>query len=83
MTILRAINAGEMAARPISCVMSAEMLATIGDVKSDFPTQFWTAGDYKGQQSYTIPLDAQALVLYYNKDMFKAAGLPMPSSIRR
>ncbi len=79
MTIVRAINTGEMAARNILRPLTPEMLAVMGDIQSDFPEQFWTAGDYKDQQ-YTIPLDAQALVLYYNKDMFEAAGLAMPSA---
>jgi multiple sugar transport system substrate-binding protein len=78
MTIVRAINTGEMAARNILRPLTPEMLAIMGDVQSDFPEQFWAAGDYKGQH-YTIPLDAQALVLYYNKDMFEAAGLTAPS----
>lgn len=78
MTIVRAINIGEMAARNVLKPLTPDMLAIIGDVQSDFPPQFWGAGDYKGKH-YTIPLDAQALVLYYNKDMFKAAGLPEPA----
>lgn len=78
MTIARAINVGELAARNVLQPLTPDMMSVIGDVQSDFPPQFWQAGDYKGKH-YTIPLDAQALVLYYNKDMFKAAGLPEPS----
>jgi len=34
----------------------------------------WKAGDINGKH-YNIPLDIHPLILYYNKDLFKAAGL--------
>ncbi|PLT31050.1 ABC transporter substrate-binding protein [Peribacillus deserti] len=40
----------------------------------DYSDTAWQAGSIGGKQ-YSIPLDIHPLVLYYNKDMFKAAGL--------
>ncbi len=58
--------------------MSSDVLAIVGDIKSDFPEQIWSHGEFKGQR-YSVPLDVHPLVLYYNKEMFKAAGLTEPS----
>lgn len=40
----------------------------------DYSDTAWQGGTIDGKQ-YTIPLDIHPLVMYYNKDMFKAAGL--------
>ncbi|MEH7073098.1 ABC transporter substrate-binding protein [Neobacillus drentensis] len=40
----------------------------------DYAETAWKAGDIGGKH-YTIPLDIHPLVMYYNKDLFKAAGL--------
>ncbi|RHW42685.1 ABC transporter substrate-binding protein [Neobacillus notoginsengisoli] len=40
----------------------------------DYSETAWKSGEIDGKQ-YSIPLDIHPLVLYYNKDMFEAAGL--------
>ncbi|WP_035322905.1 ABC transporter substrate-binding protein [Peribacillus kribbensis] len=45
-----------------------------GVKESDYSPTAWGAGSIKGKQ-YSIPLDIHPLIMYYNKDMFKAAGL--------
>ncbi|MFB5196574.1 ABC transporter substrate-binding protein [Neobacillus sp. KR4-4] len=40
----------------------------------DYAETAWKAGDIGGKH-YTIPLDIHPLIMYYNKDLFKAAGL--------
>ena len=40
----------------------------------DYSETAWKAGDIGGKH-YSIPLDIHPLVMYYNKDLFKAAGL--------
>ncbi|MBM7690867.1 multiple sugar transport system substrate-binding protein [Peribacillus deserti] len=40
----------------------------------DYSETAWQGGTIDGKQ-YSIPLDIHPLVMYYNKDMFKAAGL--------
>ncbi|WP_409295771.1 ABC transporter substrate-binding protein [Peribacillus sp. SCS-26] len=54
-----------------------DMTSTIeknGVKAEDYSETAWQAGTIKDKQ-YSIPLDIHPLVLYYNKDMFKAAGL--------
>lgn len=47
----------------------------IGDIYSNF----LNLGRVKGQSGlYMIPFSADAIVTFYNKDMFKAAGVPFP-----
>ena len=79
MTVIRATDVPEMAIRNVLKPMGNDFMAIVGDVKGDFPEQIWGAGEYKGNR-YTIPLDVHPLVLYYNKDMFKQAGLPEPGT---
>lgn len=43
-------------------------------VKSKYSAKAWKAGDYKGKH-YMIPLDIHGPVLFYNKTLFKKAGL--------
>ncbi len=79
MTVIHLENIPEAALRNVLKPMSPEVQAIIGDIKGDFPEQIWNNGEYKGQR-YSVPLDVHPLVLYYNKDMFKAAGLPEPGA---
>jgi multiple sugar transport system substrate-binding protein len=79
MSIVRVINIGELAARNVLKPLSADMMSTIGLTESDFPESAWSRGEYNGQR-YSIPLDSSPLVLYYNKDMFNAAGVPLPGT---
>ena len=79
LTIIRATDIAEMAARNVLRPMSAEVLNAIAGegIQSDFPAQVWRAGEYRGQR-YAFPLDVHPLVLYYNKDLFQQAGIPAP-----
>ncbi|XID92775.1 ABC transporter substrate-binding protein [Paenibacillaceae bacterium WGS1546] len=52
-----------------------------GIVKTDYveaPVQYATIED----EWYGIPLDVHPLVMYYNKDLFEAAGIPAPPTNR-
>ncbi len=80
MTVVRAINVGELAKRNVLKPMSAEALSILGaDSASQFPAPVWAAGEYQGQR-YSFPLDMHVLVMYYNKDLFRAAGVPDPGT---
>jgi multiple sugar transport system substrate-binding protein len=80
MIAVRVINVGELAARHILQPYSADVLAIVGDeVISDLPENLWVRGEYNGQR-YSIPLDTHMLVMYYNKDMFTAAGVTEPAA---
>jgi multiple sugar transport system substrate-binding protein len=80
MTVVRVINVGELAARNVLKPMSAEVMNIFGeDIGSHFPEQVWSAGEYNGER-YSFPLDMHTLVMYYNKDMFAAAGLEEPGT---
>jgi len=45
--------------------------------KSDFTTQVWDPGIYKGKR-YGIPLDVHSLAMYWNQDHFDKAGIAEP-----
>lgn len=78
LTVIRFDDIPEMAARNVIKPMPNDALGILGaNIQADFPASLWSAGDYKGQR-YAVPLDVHPLVLYYNKDMFKAAGLAEP-----
>ncbi len=79
MSIIHYENLAELVIRGVAKPWTDEVKAQIGDVQADFPAELWAAGDYNGQR-YLLPLDVHPLVLYYNKDMFKAAGLPEPGA---
>jgi len=51
-----------------------ETIEKTGVKPEDYSETAWQSGTIDGKQ-YSIPLDIHPLVLYYNKDMFKAAGL--------
>jgi multiple sugar transport system substrate-binding protein len=79
MTVVRVINVGELAARNVLKPFSGDALGALGDIGSDFPDNVWSQGEFRGER-YSIPLDIHALVMYYNKDMFEAAGVEEPGS---
>jgi multiple sugar transport system substrate-binding protein len=80
MTVVRVINVGELAERNVLQPFSDEVLALVGeDVASHFPDNVWTAGEYAGER-YSIPLDIHPLVMYYNKELFAAAGVEEPGA---
>lgn len=51
-----------------------DTIAKTGVKEGDYSETAWKAGDINGKH-YSIPLDIHPLILYYNKDLFKAAGL--------
>lgn len=80
MTVARVINVGELAERNVLKPFSAEAMSVFGDdIGSQFPEQVWSAGEYEGQR-FSFPLDMHTLVMYYNKDLFAAAGLEEPGT---
>lgn len=54
--------------------ITPEELAAAGLAAEDFAPANWNAAQADGQ-TYAIPFDMHAVVLYYNKDMLGAAGL--------
>ena len=80
LTAVRAINVGQLAARNVLKPYGPEAMAVLGeDLGSDFPEDLWTLGEYKGER-YSIPLDVNPLIMFYNKDLFAAAGVEEPGT---
>jgi len=79
MTVVRAINVGQLAARNVLKPMSPDIMNILGGdaVADDFPKDLWALGMYKDQR-YSIPLDVNPLVMFYNKDLFQKAGIEPP-----
>jgi multiple sugar transport system substrate-binding protein len=80
LTVIRASDTAEMAARNVIKPLGDEALNILGgaNLAAEFPEQIWNSGAYNGEH-YAIPLDVHPLVLYYNKDMFQQAGITMPT----
>jgi multiple sugar transport system substrate-binding protein len=80
MTVVRAINVGQLAARNVLKPFGAEAMAVFGDdFAGDFPEDLWNLGEYNGER-YSIPLDVTPLIMYYNKDLFEQAGIEPPGA---
>jgi multiple sugar transport system substrate-binding protein len=80
MTAVRAINVGQLAARNVLKPFSDDVMAILGDdLAGDFPDDLWSLGTYKDQR-YSIPLDVNPLVMFYNKDLFEKAGIEAPGA---
>lgn len=80
MTAVRAINVGQLAARNVLKPFGPEAMAVLGDdVGSAFPEDLWALGEYKGER-YSIPLDVNPLIMFYNKDLFEQAGIEPPGA---
>jgi multiple sugar transport system substrate-binding protein len=54
--------------------ITADDMKAMGLSQSDYPTAVWDAVTVDGKQ-YAVPLDTHPIVLYYNKDILKKAGL--------
>ncbi|HEY0733756.1 MAG TPA: ABC transporter substrate-binding protein [Herpetosiphonaceae bacterium] len=78
MTVIRVTDVPEMAARNIIRPMNDDLLGIAGVTGDDFPEDVWNGGEYKDQR-FSIPLDVNPQVLYYNKDLFQQAGITMPT----
>ena len=80
MTVVRAINVGQLAARNVLKPYGPEAMAVLGeDFGSEFPESLWSLGEYKGER-YSIPLDVNPLIMFYNKDLFEQAGIEPPGT---
>jgi multiple sugar transport system substrate-binding protein len=80
MTAVRAINVAQLAARNVLKPFSAEAMAVFGeDIASEFPEDLWNVGTYNGER-YSFPLDVHPLVMFYNKELFAAAGIEEPGT---
>src|SRR5215211_9305019 len=80
LTAVRAINVGQLAARNVLKPFGPEAMAVLGDdLGSDFPEDLWTLGEYKGER-YSIPLDVNPLIMFYNKELFEKAGIEAPGT---
>lgn len=55
--------------------LSPEELAAAGIKASDFGPANWKAAQGPDGKQYAVPLDIHSIILYYNKDMLKKAGL--------
>jgi multiple sugar transport system substrate-binding protein len=80
MTAVRAINVGQLAARNVLKPFNDDVMAILGDdLAGDFPEDLWSLGVYKDQR-YSIPLDVNPLIMFYNKDLFEKAGIEPPGT---
>jgi ABC-type glycerol-3-phosphate transport system substrate-binding protein len=55
--------------------IAPEELAAAGIKASDFGPANWKAAQGTDGQQYAVPLDIHSIILYYNKDMLRKAGL--------
>jgi len=55
--------------------LSPEELAAAGIKPSDFGAANWKAAQGPDGKQYAVPLDIHSIILYYNKDLLKKAGL--------
>ena len=55
--------------------IAPEELAAAGIKASDFGPANWKAAQGTDGKQYAVPLDIHSIILYYNKDMLKKAGL--------
>ncbi len=55
--------------------LSPDELAAAGIKASDFGDANWKAAQGPDGKQYAVPLDIHSIILYYNKDMLKKAGL--------
>jgi multiple sugar transport system substrate-binding protein len=51
-----------------------DLITTLGIGANDFTEDVWKNGEWKGQR-YGVPLDIHTLSFYWNKDLFRKAGL--------
>ena len=55
--------------------LTPEELAASGIKASDFSPANWKAAQGPDGKQYAVPLDIHSIILYYNKDLLKKAGL--------
>jgi multiple sugar transport system substrate-binding protein len=80
MTAVHATRVAALASRNVLKPFGPEAMAVLGeDLAGDFPEDLWSRGEYKGER-YSIPLDVHPLIMFYNKDLFAAAGVEEPGT---
>src|SRR5688572_21197826 len=80
MTAVHATRVAALATRNVLKPFGPEALAVLGDdFGSDFPEDLWSVGEIKGER-YSIPLDVHPLIMFYNKELFAAAGVEEPGT---
>ena len=80
MTAVHATRVAALASRNVLKPFGPEAMAVLGeDLAGNFPEDLWSRGEYKGER-YSIPLDVHPLIMFYNKDLFEAAGVEEPGT---
>jgi multiple sugar transport system substrate-binding protein len=80
MTAVHATRVAALASRNVLKPFGPEAMAVLGsDFAGNFPEDLWSRGEYKGER-YSIPLDVHPLIMFYNKDLFAAAGVEEPGT---
>jgi multiple sugar transport system substrate-binding protein len=80
MTAVHVVRIAALASRNVLKPFGPEAMAVFGDdFGSEFPEELWTAGEINGER-YSIPLDVHPLIMFYNKDLFAAAGVEEPGT---
>jgi multiple sugar transport system substrate-binding protein len=80
MTAVHATRVAALASRNVLKPFGPEAMAVLGDeLAGDFPEALWSIGEINGER-YSIPLDVHPLIMFYNKDLFAAAGVEEPGT---
>jgi multiple sugar transport system substrate-binding protein len=80
MTAVHATRIAALVSRNVLKPFGPEAMAVFGDdFGSEFPEELWSVGEINGER-YSIPLDVHPLILFYNKELFAAAGIEEPGT---
>jgi multiple sugar transport system substrate-binding protein len=80
MTAVHITRVAQLAARNVLKPFGPEAMAVLGDdFASEFPEDLWGPGEVRGER-YAIPLDVHPLIMFYNKELFAAAGIEEPGT---
>ncbi len=80
MTAVHATRIAALVSRNVLKPFGPEAMAVFGDdFGSEFPEELWSVGEITGER-YSIPLDVHPLVMFYNKELFAAAGIEEPGA---
>ena len=80
MTAVHATRIAALVSRNVLKPFGPEAMAVFGDdFGGEFPEELWSVGEIKGER-YSIPLDVHPLIMFYNKDLFAAAGIEEPGT---
>ncbi len=79
MTAVHATRIAALVSRNVLKPFGPEAMGVFGDFGSEFPEELWSVGEINGER-YSIPLDVHPLVMFYNKELFAAAGIEEPGA---